>query len=112
MRKGGFAMRKIIVTACVAGLLLATGCGLAVGPYMPGLGYSDIRGPVTATGDQPGSKTGMATVVNYAGIVSLGDASIVAAAKDGGITKIRTVDFQMVNYSPFYAQTTTIVTGE
>lgn len=105
-------MKKLMVVlalACVVGWALA---GCAVVPYAGGGGYSSIKGPVATTGKPAGPKVGTAEVVNYAGVYATGDGSIEAAARNGEIQKIHTVDFQMINYGPFYIKTTTIVTGE
>ncbi len=104
-------MKKILVLICMVSLagFLFSGC---VFPYGPAMGYSNMKGPITSTGKAAGSRTGTATCVNYAGAYAAGDASIEAAAKDGGIRNIHTVDFEFINYSPFYSRTTTIVTGE
>jgi len=106
-------MKKITVFVCLAGLVgfLFAGCG-SILPYGPGVGYSNLKGPITTTGIAAGPKVGIATCVNYAGVYAAGDASIEAAAKAGEITKVYTVDFEFVNYSPFYSKTTTVVTGE
>jgi len=105
-------MKKVMVmlsVVCLVGLLLS---GCAFGPYAPGVGYSSIKGPITSTGNAAGSKVGTAEAVNYGGVVAMGDASIETAAKNGGIKRIHTVDYEMINYSPFFIKTTTIVTGE
>ncbi len=85
-------------------------------PYLPGGIYSDVKVPMStpddSTGLQIGSKKGEATMVNYLGLVGIGDASIEAAAKDGGITKVKTVDCQFKNILGIIQETTTIVTGE
>jgi hypothetical protein len=105
-------MKKIMVLMCLAGLggFILSGC--ALGPYAPGIGYSNLQGPVTSTGNAAGPKKGTAQCVNYAGVYAAGDASIATAAKNGKIRRIQTVDYEMINYSPFYIKTTTIVTGD
>ncbi len=105
-------MKKVMVmlsVVCLGGLILS---GCAFGPYAPGVGYSSIKGPITSTGNAPGSKVGTAEAVNYVGVVAMGDASIEAAARNGGIVRVKTVDYEMINYGPFYIKTMTIVTGE
>jgi predicted nucleic acid-binding protein len=44
--------------------------------------------------------------------VGIGDASIASAAKEGGITKISTVDSDNFSVLGIYATNCTIVTGE
>ena len=64
-----------------------------------------------ATQNQMGSKRGEATAVSILGLVAVGDAGISAAAENGGITKVATVDQEGMHVLGFYAQSTTIVTG-
>lgn len=74
-------------------------------------GCISLTGPVTATTAPVGSKTGEAT-----GVIILGfgrvDAGITAAAANGGITEISTVDVQIQSVLGVYYRITTIVTGE
>jgi hypothetical protein len=77
-----------------------------------GFVYSDVKGPLMATSNSKGKKTGKATARSILGWIADGDASIAAAAKNGGITKIRTVDHKSKNILGFYAEYTTIVTGD
>jgi hypothetical protein len=103
-------MKKIMVMACLVALggFILSGC---VMPYAPGIGYSNIKAPITSTG-KVGGKVGTASCTNYVGVYTAGDASIEAAAQNGGIQRVHTVDYELINYSPFYIVTTTIVTGE
>ena len=48
----------------------------------------------------------------YLGVVALGDASIQAAAKEAGITRIHHVDYQAKSYVGVYNVYTVIVYGE
>lgn len=69
--------------------------------------------PVTATSNPVGSKVGRATAIGYLGIIYLNaDASIRTAAKNGGITKISTVDIKQTNLFNLLTTYETIVTGE
>jgi TRL-like protein family len=45
-------------------------------------------------------------------LVAMGDASISAAAQNGGITRIHHVDHETMNILGIYAKYTTIVYGE
>jgi hypothetical protein len=70
--------------------------------------------PVAATSNTVGSKTGTATEVWLLGLPPLMSASnggIAAAAKNGGISKISTVDFKMRTIF-LISWADTIVTGE
>jgi hypothetical protein len=72
--------------------------------------------PLTATSNELGHKVGTATVFYLFGWLPLplsGDRGIAKAARNGGITKISTVDTKSIIW-PFFigASYTTIVTGE
>lgn len=101
-------MKKTILAAlAVSGLLLA-GCST---PESYGSIYSDKTRPVIATGEKIGSKTGQAKSINIMGIVALGHAGTVDAAKNGGITKVSTVDVHG-KWIVVFGEATTVVTGE
>ena len=103
---------KIVgVGIALSGLL--TGCaGYCTYYGTPcGLLYAKVSGPGMATESERGSKTGIATAQSILGLVAMGDCSITAAARNGNITKIKTVDYDITNYAVF-AQVTTRVTGE
>lgn len=94
--------RKMItmVVALGAALLMGSGC-------------TCIK-PVTATSNPVGSKVGTARAVNVLGFwTGANDYSIRTAAKNGGITKISTVDIQESRYAGTVCTILqTIVTGE
>ena len=82
------------------GLLMAlalggsTGC---VGTQGPTFGlWMDVKGPIQG-GSGRGSKRGEACSQHWAGVVALGDASIEAAAKKGGIKRVDSVDYYAMN---------------
>lgn len=69
--------------------------------------------PVNATSNPVGSKVGRATATGYLGVLFFGaDASIRTAAKNGGITKISTVDIKHTSFLNLIITYETIVTGE
>lgn len=69
--------------------------------------------PVNATSNPVGSKVGMAKATGYLGVLFFDqDASIRTAAKNGGITKISTVDIKHTNVLNIVVTYETIVTGE
>ena len=69
--------------------------------------------PVTATSNPVGTKVGTATARGFLGILFFNaDASIRTAAKNGGITKISTVDIKQGNVLNLIVTYETIVTGE
>jgi len=69
--------------------------------------------PVNATSNPVGNKVGTAKATGYLGILFFdADASIRTAAKNGGITKISTVDIKQTSLLNFIVTYETIVTGE
>lgn len=69
--------------------------------------------PITATGNELGTKVGRASDNIYFGM--FGDASganIPAAARNGNITRISTVDVQVSNFLNIVQKVTCVVTGE
>jgi hypothetical protein len=65
---------------------------------------------VTESPDKP-TKVGRATVRSILGIYAVGDASIEAAAKNAGITRIHHVDYQSQNILGVMSDFTVIVYG-
>ena len=69
--------------------------------------------PVNATSNPVGDKVGTAKATGYLGYLFFDqDASIQTAAKNGGITKISTVDIKCGNILNLITTYETIVTGE
>ena len=89
---------KMIFAACIATALFSS-CALTL--------------PVTATSNPVGSKVGKAVATGYLGSLFFdADASIQTAAKNGGITKISTVDMKNTSVLGIIVTHETIVTGE
>lgn len=97
------------VVVCVATALVFSGCAYVV--PMNGSLYTDLKAPVTVGGCMTMSKSGTAQATAIIGIAT-GDASIEAAMKNGGITKVHHVDAQVKNILGIYAEYTTVVYGE
>jgi hypothetical protein len=83
----------LALLACTV-LGVSVGCGGVMGPTT-GM-WMDVKGPIQG-GSGGGSKTGEACSQSWAGVVALGDASIETAAKNGGITRINSVDYHATN---------------
>ena len=89
---------KKLMSALIVGAFL-TSCSITV--------------PVSATSNELGSKTGTATGTCYLSQLCFGaDASIATAARNGGITKISTVDLKTSNILGLIVRYECIVTGE
>lgn len=69
--------------------------------------------PVNATSNTIGDKVGTAKATGFLGVLFFDqDASIQTAAKNGGITKVSTVDIKQGNILGLVVTYETIVTGE
>jgi hypothetical protein len=93
-------VKKIkLIAASISLLALMSGCALTL--------------PVNATSNSVGSKVGVAKATGYLGILFFDqDASIQTAARNGGITKISTVDIKHTSILNLVVTYETIVTGE
>ncbi len=77
------------------------------------LSSCSITTPVCATSNAIGSKVGEASGNGYLRWLVLGvDCSIRTAARNGGISKVSTVDFKTADILGIIQTYTTIVTGE
>ena len=89
---------KMFAVAFVAAVMLS-GCALTL--------------PVNATGLTIGEKVGTAKATGYFGSLFFNaDASIQSAAKNGGITRISTVDLKVTSLLGIIVTFETIVTGQ
>ena len=108
----------IVRSLMLAGILsVATGCaGFYVAPVIPppGLLYSEYSAPidVDANPSRRGKKVGRAYTESFAGLLARGDASVYRAARNGGISTIRSIDYEFVNYLGLYSKFTVVVYGE
>jgi peroxiredoxin len=90
-------MKKSSILIATAASLLLASCSMTT--------------PVCATSNPLGTKTGKAKATAVFGISISGDASLQKACKQGGITKVSTVDLKRANYL-FVQRTICIVNGE
>lgn len=100
-------MKKLFAFAFAAALF--TGC--VKSPIVGGI-YTDIKDGMAVTGNAGSSKVGTAEAKGYLGIVAMGDASIQAAAREAGITRIHHVDYQAKSYVGVYTIYTIVVYGD
>lgn len=94
-------MNRIVIIAAAVLSLALSGCTTVA--------------PLCATGNPIGTKTGEAQTTFLFGCIPIknhGDYSTVTAAKNGGITKISTVDVKRKRYFFIVVKKTCIVTGE
>lgn len=108
MRKRSLSLLLVVLLA----VTLLYGCAGVRSPVTNGFIVTAVQGPVGITQADTYSKTGTSSCNSILGLVSLGNASIEAAMKDGGITKIHHVDHKSFSLLGLYAKFTTIVYGE
>jgi hypothetical protein len=92
-------------------ILWLTGCAIA--PVIPprGIIFNDQQAPMFS-GNATGSKEGRSSTYTILFLVGWGDASIDTAAKEGKITQIRQLDYELFNVFGIYQCFTTVVRGE
>ena len=101
---------KTLLSICVVAL---SGC--ASTGFMSKTGVSAVvavqeAGQVNGSG--LGAKKGRACSNNILGIASVGDSSVVAAARDGGISNVTVVDYDYLNILFIYGRACTLVRGD
>lgn len=98
----------ILICLCLA--IILAGCAT---PFPLGQLYTKVELPVAATANVgPSPKVGTAECISVMGLVAIGDASIDAAKKEGGITKIHYVDQDVENILGIIGRYKTVVYGE
>ncbi len=102
MKKTLMVILGLALSGCATtGVFTTTGFGLV----------TSFTEPVTVTEMTDLSKEGRSCSRNWFAIASFGDGSILAAKRDGGITKVGTVDREVVNILGIYGHACTIVRG-
>ena len=101
--------RRFALTAVCVGFF--TGCAtIGNAPVMAPITLHE-KGPVAAGSAAGSSKVGRSEAWGIL-VFATGDASISAAMKNGGITRIHHVDHETSSFLGAYAKYTTIVYGE
>ncbi|MDY5050452.1 MAG: TRL-like family protein [Candidatus Mucispirillum faecigallinarum] len=100
-------MKKLVILTMLLTIILS-GCS-SIG--LVGSIYTNVTTPVNATSNEKGPKTGQAKCISVLGIVATGDCSIDAAAKNGNISEIKSVDVKTFSILGLFSEETTIVTG-
>ena len=109
---------KAIAAVVLAGLalMLLSSCVIPSSHYAPlAPVFQDARMPSDAPvlGDGViGKKKGQASLQSILSVISWGDSSVLAAARDGGITQVKTLDTEVFCILGVYMRQTTIMTGE
>ena len=102
-------MKKILVTlaACLALMAFSTGCAST---FPVGVIFTELKLPIAATSNE-GNKVGRAKCTSVMGLVTWGDASIAAAMKDGKISEISHIDWEVKNVLGIFGEYTIVVYG-
>lgn len=99
-------MKKIIATSLFMGLFCSCTDIMTTG----GL-YTNVTVPRDVT-SASGNKVGKSSCVTFLWLFSGGDASVLAAKRNGNITSVSSVDFQrQIILFGLISRTTTVITG-
>ncbi|MGB9741741.1 MAG: TRL-like family protein [candidate division WOR-3 bacterium] len=110
-------MRKALLLGTITIVCLTMLVGCVPGFYTVGTLYTSVRTPAAAvayygpTANQS-AKVSKVTATNILGIIATGDASLEAAMKQGGITKVHHVDQEVTSILGLWSTYTIIVYGE
>ena len=106
-------MKRIVLSLPL--LVLGAGCAMSQAPVIPpGALIQTYRAPLDIDHDQTqlGTKTGTSVEKNVLGVFAWGDASTRATAENGGLTTIRSADYEFFTVFGIYSTYTTIVYGD
>lgn len=100
---------KIIMLSSLAAVALLSGCA-SQAPM--GAWYTNAILPAEVQDNAGGSKEGISTCKSYFNLILEGDASIATAKKNGGITKVTSVDWETKSILGVISEYKCIVRGE
>ena len=108
-------MKRTLAALTLSLFLVTAPTGCLTGITTPVFGgiYTNVKAPADATSSTAGfSKVGASSCMSILGWIAVGDASIDAAVKNGGITKIHHVDYESMTILGIYSKVTTLVYGD
>jgi hypothetical protein len=107
-------MKQLKCVLTLAGISVAVfslaACQIVASP-MAGTTFNETKYGNIATDESSTTKEGKACGTSILGAIAQGDASIVAAKANGGITKVSSVDHYAKNILGVYGEWCTIVKG-
>lgn len=103
-------MKKLALAAFA--LSMFTGCATSQRAPVTGFLFNETKSAEGAAGPTSTAKTGRSCATSILGIVGTGDASITAAAKNGGITRISYVDGESKGILGVWAEYCTVAYGD
>ena len=102
--------KALLFSASILATAVITGCAT---PVPMGILYTKVTLPgAVGNSELQYSKTGKAKCYSFIGCIASGDASINAACKEGGITKVSWVSYSVDNLLGTYGIYTTTVYGD
>lgn len=108
-------MRKVSLALGLAGFAMLLG-GCYTAPIMPPMGaITSISAPLSAEYSPEttvSTRSGRASTFAVLGLVSVGDCSIEAAARDGGLRQVNHADYSYLNILGIWQRFTVKVYGE
>ncbi|HQQ95006.1 MAG TPA: TRL-like family protein [Bacteroidia bacterium] len=106
-------MKKIKGLAAMATVaLIFSSCAMSRNAPLTGFLYTSTKSPMAVTNNAGASKVGTSEAMSILGWVATGDASIDAACKAGGVTKIHHVDEECTGILGIIAKYKVYVYGE
>jgi hypothetical protein len=102
-------MKKLFFFVLIS--LFLSSCAMVYTP-VSGFVYTNVKGPFAVTSNSGSSKVGYAEMNSILGWFASGDASISAAAKSAGISKIHHVDYEASSLLGIVAKYKVYVYGE
>jgi len=104
---------RIALLGCLLGGVAGSTLGCIAAPVVPPLGmiYTDVHAPLAPRGDV-GTRRGSSQVTSILGLISIGDASVKAAAANGNIREVKLVDYEYTNVLLIFQRYTTVVYGD
>ena len=104
-------MKKVIpfLALCLIAVVI-TGCAT---PYPMGSLYTELKLPVAVTANKgEATKVGTAECTSILAMLTTGDVSIEAAMKNGGITEVMYIDWEVKNIAGIIGKYKIIVHGK
>ncbi|MEL6365213.1 MAG: TRL-like family protein [Pseudomonadota bacterium] len=95
----------------LAATALALSLSACATPFPMGVLYTDVDVPAGAAAGTSATKEGRACIQSYFGLIATGDGSVDTAKREGGITRIASVDVEVSNILGFIGEYCTVVRG-
>ncbi|MDD2941534.1 MAG: TRL-like family protein [bacterium] len=95
----------------IAPILLLSACATPLPGVGPGAIFTETTEAVSANNNIPSTRRGEACATNILGIVSTGDSTVDTAKRQGGITRVSSIDRSFYSILGVYAKACTIISG-